>query len=215
MNTSVCSIFNNILQLFIGLKEFADHADNGDLVLFKSRAYSTKFQRTFTGSKYDHVGMVVLWETDADVNTIFLLEAVADEGVRLVEFLPNIEAYFEVYEKVVYRPLQKLDRDEAILERLDEYLEQVLGKSYSCSLSKLWRKSVHIKNGDGKPWEDVNRTFQCAELVAKMYKVLGILGAEEHSWKFIPAHFTSKRTINLRKGSFGPEWNVYLNDKSA
>lgn len=133
------------------MKEFADHADNGDLILFKSRAYSTKFQRTFTGSKYDHVGMVVLCETDADVNTIFLLEAVADEGVRLVEFLPNIEAYFEVYEKVVYRPLQKLDRDETILERLDEYLEQVLGKSYSCSLSKLWRKSVYVKNGDGKP----------------------------------------------------------------
>jgi len=45
---------------YVDLNEFKNHADNGDVILFRSRKYSTKFQRTFTGSNYDHVGMVVL-----------------------------------------------------------------------------------------------------------------------------------------------------------
>lgn len=45
-----------------------------------------------------------------------------------------------------------------------------------------------------------------------MYKVLGILGEEEHSGKFIPAHFTQKRNIKLKKGTFGPECVLYISD---
>lgn len=62
------------------------------------------------------------------MNTIFLLEAVAGEGVRLVNFLVNLEAYFEVYKKIVYRPLQNLERSESLLINLDGFLDQVLGK---------------------------------------------------------------------------------------
>lgn len=88
------------------------------------------------------------------------MEAVADEGVRLVEFIPNIEAYFEVYDMITYRPLQELERSEDLLEQLDEYLEEVLGKKYAINLGKFWRKSINLKGSDGKHMEDVNRTFQ-------------------------------------------------------
>lgn len=152
--------------------------------------------------------MVVLCETDEDVNTIFLLEAVSDEGVRLVEFIPNIGWYHEVYDKIVYRPLQNIDRNEELLEELDEYLEEVLGKKYSISFRKFLRSSINLKNSKGKFTEDVNRTFQWAELVAKMYKVLGILGPEEHSGKYMPVHFTDKKDISLLKGKFGPQWII-------
>lgn len=197
---------------YIDLNEFQNHADNWDLLLFKSKTYGTKLQRTFTGSDFDHVGMLVLWETDNDPNTIFLLEAVADEGVRLVEFIPNIEAYYEVYERIVFRPLQGIERDEELLIKLDEYLGQVLGKKYGVSMNKFWRNSVNHRGTDGKHIEEANRTFQWAELVAKMYKILGIIGSHEHSGKYIPAHFTEKKKIDLQKGSFGPEWVVYLPD---
>ena len=81
----------------LDVKEFKQYADNGDILLFKSQTFGTKIQRAVTGSNYDHVGMVVLWETEEDVNTIFLLEAVYDDGVRLVEFLPNLDKYFDVF----------------------------------------------------------------------------------------------------------------------
>ena len=115
-------------NLYIDINEFRSVADNWDLVLFKSKDYSTKFQRAFTNSKYDHVGMIVLCETANDINTLFLLEAVSGEGVRLVDFVLNLESYFEVYEKIVYRPLQNLERSETLLAELDGFLDQVLGK---------------------------------------------------------------------------------------
>lgn len=115
-------------NIYVDISEFRNVADNGDLILFKSKKYSTKVQRAITNSKYDHVGMLILWETANDMNTIFLLEAVAGEGVRLVNFLVNLEAYFEVYKKIVYRPLQNLERSESLLINLDGFLDQVLGK---------------------------------------------------------------------------------------
>ena len=61
------------------------------------------------------------------------------------------------------------------------------------------------KNTMGKYKENEDRTFQWAELVAKMYKVMGILGHDSHSWQYMPVHFTDKKEINLQKGEFGPQ----------
>lgn len=125
--------------------------------------------------------------------------------------MPNVNAYFEVYDKVTYRPVQDLERDEDLLQNLDGYLEEVLGKKYSVSLSKFWRRSISLKNHEGKPIEDVNRTFQCAELVAKMYKVLGLLPDNQHTGAYCPVHFSEKKTIPLQKGRFGPECTILPN----
>lgn len=97
-------------------------ADNCDLMLFRSKTLACKFQRGITRSKYDHVGMIVLWETEENVNTIYLLEAVMADGVRLVEFIPNIDAYREVYKTITYRPLQNWERTEKMLTDLDKFL---------------------------------------------------------------------------------------------
>lgn len=196
----------------INLTEFETMADNCDIMLFKSKRFSTKFQRGFTNSNYDHVGMLVLWETQENVNTIYLLEAVWDEGVRLVDFIPNINAYREVYSKITYRPLQNWERTETMLTNLDNFLEEVLGKSYGIKYSKFFRKSINLKGTNGKDVVDANRKFQWAELVAKMYKVLGILPKSEHSGKYVPANWTAKRTLDLEKGSFGPECALQFNE---
>ena len=45
-----------------------------------------------------------------------------------------------------------------------------------------------------------------------MYKVLGILGEDDHSGKFVPAHFTQKRNISLKKGSFEQEYVIQMPD---
>lgn len=197
---------------YINVSELETYADNWDLLLFRSKKYSTKFQRALTRSQYDHVGMVVLCETDDNANTIYLLEAVWGEGVRLVEFLPNIQAYYDVYSKISYRPLQNWERTEKMLNDLDSYLEEVLGRSYGISLKKFFRKSVNLKGTGGEDIWDVKRTFQWAELVAKMYKVLGILPVSEHSAKYVPGSWTSKRAVTLKKGTLGPEWTLNINE---
>lgn len=47
-------------NIYVDISEFRNVADNGDLILFKSKKYSTKVQRAITNSKYDHVGMLIL-----------------------------------------------------------------------------------------------------------------------------------------------------------
>lgn len=85
-----------------------------------------------------------------------------------------------------------------------------LENKYNISISKFFRNSVNLKSTSGRPICETNRTFQWAELTAKMYKVLGILNEDEHSNKYMPVHFTDKRKIDLQKGTFGPEWILYI-----
>ena len=93
-----------------------------------------------------------------------------------------------------------------------DFLIKFLENNYSVNFAKFWRNSINLKSANGKSLCETNRTFQWAELVAKMYKVLGILGEDEHSGKFVPVHFTQKRNINLKKGSFGPECMIQMPD---
>ena len=93
-------------------------------------------------------------------------------------------------------------------------IEEVLGKSYGISASKFMRKSVNLKGTNGEDIVDVKRTFQCAELVAKMYKVLGLLPESSSSGKFVPGSWTAKKKTQLEKGEFGPEWVISFDDSS-
>lgn len=56
----------------------------------------------------------------------------------------------------------------------------------------------------------VNKTFYnnayfCSELVAKLYKTLGLLGKEKSSNKYWPVDFTSKKNIGLLYGKLEKE----------
>lgn len=101
-----------------------------------------------------------------------------------------------------------MERDEDLLSDLDDYLEEVLGKKYKISLTKFMRKTMAPRNTLGKFTEKEDRTFQWAELVAKMYKVLGILSPKSHSCQYMPVHFTDKKKIDLKKGEFGPQCSI-------
>jgi len=60
---------------------------------------------------------------------------------------------------------------------------------------------------------DEDRTFFCSELVAKMYKVLGILDSEEPSSSFFPGNFSAKKKLPLKPGSqLGPEYFIKPNE---
>jgi len=43
-----------------------------------------------------------------------------------------------------------------------------------------------------------NRTFFCSELVAKCYKVMGIMDNDQVSSKYLPKHFSKKHENKLR-----------------
>ena len=60
--------FDNVSE-----KQFIEKADTGDFLLFKANTGSAGVVRTFTGSNFDHVAMVLRFETDTD--EIYFVEA--------------------------------------------------------------------------------------------------------------------------------------------
>ena len=60
--------FDNVSE-----KQFIEKADTGDFLLFKANNGSAGVVRTFTGSNFDHVAMVLRFETDTD--EIYFVEA--------------------------------------------------------------------------------------------------------------------------------------------
>ena len=79
----------------------------------------------------------------------------------------------DFYENVVLRHIE-VNRSQNMIERLEIFLKESVGNSYGMSTSKLLfhRPSAKPKKG---VFVDEDRTFFCSELVAKTFKVLGIM----------------------------------------
>ena len=80
-------------------------------------------------------------------------------------------------------------------------MKEVIGKSYGLSTSKLLKKHTIKKNPGVQVEED--RTFFCSELIAKAYKVLGVMECDGRaSSKYFPNNFTSEKdhTIKFKIG---------------
>ena len=59
--------------------------------------------------------------------------------------------------------------------------------------------------------EEEDREFFCSEIIAKVYKTLGLLDREVSSVRYWPISFTSRGELNLMDGAcFGAEMNVLL-----
>jgi hypothetical protein len=60
-------------------------ADVGDILLFRGSHTGSKITRTFTGSHFDHVAMVLYFEEadDPDDDNVFLLDATGEVGVAI------------------------------------------------------------------------------------------------------------------------------------
>lgn len=81
-----------------------------------------------------------------------------------------------------------------MIDVLDTFLREALGLSYGLSGGKLMKQKTTIKSTtDENELIDADRTFFCSELVAKAFKLLGIIENDETSCtQFLPHHFSSR-----------------------
>ena len=183
--------------------------DTGDIILFRTSNTVSNITRGYTNSHFDHVGMLLRFETHPD--EIFMLDSTSNMGVALNKwsFLRKHIGKGKFYDKAVYRHIN-FDRSDKMLETLDKFLDQAMGHKWVLSVDKLTRdQTVKVPNiGTDKNGEerlvDKNRSFICSELVAKAFKILGVLENDNKSCaKFFPSNFSSKKanTLNLTPGT--------------
>lgn len=179
-------------------------AMTGDLVLFSGRGLVSGTIRVFTGSRWSHVGLVVRGER----GELLMLEATnTDEApdialgravrgvqvVRLDEKLAN-------YDGVV--ALRRLELDERP-PGMDEAIREI---------ATLWRYRgykdftvtlvLDLLSANRRPHR-VHRVF-CSELVAEVYKRLGIVCRSVRSSRCVPGDFGLEQPPFLREARLSP-----------
>ncbi|CAD8107007.1 unnamed protein product [Paramecium primaurelia] len=166
---------------------FLKIVESGDLLLFETNNTGAKLQRIFTNTKYDHVAIAIKMAN----KYLFIFDANADTGVTFLEWSQFIEVN-DLYEKLAIRKLMNVNRSE-IEKKMIEFLQQVHGKKYEVTLSKLFRQKSLSPSKK-------NDTYFCSELVAKAYKKCGLLESNKACSSFWPVEFT--KPLKFSKESF-------------
>ena len=179
--------------------QFLAQADTGDILLFRGSMAGAMVTRTFTGSHFDHVAMILKFESSPE--EVFLVEATGNLGVSLNRWQnlrPHVGAS-RFYEKLVFRHIE-FDRGDKMVNNLEKFLSEAVGLKYGLGGNKLMRKKTTIKSSvDENELIESDRTFFCSELVAKAFKILGIIEDDDLSCtQFYPHNFSSKGDDMLR-----------------
>ena len=118
--------------------QFKQIADTGDIILFRSNQPISSVTRVYSASHFDHVAMVLKFETDPD--EVYLLEATGNLGVAINRwsFLREHIGKRKFYDKLVHRHLN-FERGNSMIELLEKFLSQSVGQSYGLSAGKLLR----------------------------------------------------------------------------
>lgn len=136
-------------------------AETGDIILMSTTDTECAIQRFVTNSEYDHIGLIVKFH-----NEIKIFESNVNEGVNIYTW-SQFQMQFHHYEKISLRKLHYHKRNE-INPTLLKFIKSNLGRKYDLRALKLMRRKSSEE-------EDDHKGYFCSELVAKVYKILGLL----------------------------------------
>jgi len=138
--------------------------------------------------------MVLKFEKDP--HEIFFVEAVGNLGVVLNRwsFLRKHVGTNKFYKRVIFRHVD-CKRDDKMLNNLEKFLDEAIGLRYKFKFDIMRTETISEKPDFGCKNELISetRTFFCSELVAKAFKILGIIENDiTPCSKFFPCHFGVK-----------------------
>ena len=127
--------------------------------------------RGVTGSKYDHVGMLVKYQKSGQV---LLFESLTGKGVSRwdwQEYHRN-DYWKQNYTKIVYRRLLGVERDERFKQTVQDFMVETIGKPY-----RMLSNVLGARDQDDHLQEKVasKSGFFCSELIACCLKRLELL----------------------------------------
>mmetsp|Transcript_7012 Transcript_7012/g.11130 ORF Transcript_7012/g.11130 Transcript_7012/m.11130 type:complete len:730 (+) Transcript_7012:278-2467(+) len=210
----------------VGFFDCMDNLQEGDIVLFRTKSFASKIQRTFVHSGgFDHIGIIVTCDDCCDdtccplnlketrkaagVKSWHTLEADSN-GVSLYRFTPScLGAYNGVIciRHLLLDPTYFPDEKRTEMnKRLSAFVSQMNGRPYETSMLQMFRAANIFGHNEV---EDLSSVF-CSELVAAAYMQLGLVDSSAHNRRtsnsYIPGDFASKnaltsRAIKLVKGA--------------
>ncbi|CAD8205583.1 unnamed protein product [Paramecium pentaurelia] len=185
----------------ISCEQFLKTGDTGDILLFRGNGANCLIQRGLTGSDYDHAAVLLRFPS----GSLYILEATGCYGVGLCSWKDMIdEKWFELYEKIMIRKLE-IERDHTFLKTVQEFVNENMGKKYSLTPMKLLKQKSTVQDIN-KQVNKEERTFFCSELVAALYKQLGIFDQQKSAAQYWPGSLCSEnKQLVVLKGILHPE----------
>ena len=104
--------------------------------------------------------------------------------------------WYGEYERVVYRHL-KCSRDNEFLDQLNSYVDAALGKSYYFSTWDL----LFSRRKDGELHKEEQESYFCSELIACVYKHMGIIDGNASARHYLPGSFSVDMQIPFVSGA--------------
>lgn len=180
-------------------EDFSKIADTGDIILFKNPEFGSQVQRFLTNSNFNHIALVLRSSTGA----LKFIEATIQYGVDIIDWdmFMSYRCYL-AFDRVVYRRLGGFQRTKEKLTRLEEFIKVAKNKRYSLAATKLLRKKC---TNDSDITIKDDKTYFCSELVASIYKNLGLLPKEISASQYWPVSFSSKgggASMKLLEGAY-------------
>lgn len=212
---------------FISVLNFVKEASSCDILLFKSFTSTSKCQRCFTKSDYDHIALLVKNE-----NNLKIYDCIEEDGIRLRNFTDYISMmWFLFYEKIAYRKLIISVEDIIKYIRINKNvenssLEKMSANELKKELYKIINKKLELfilnnKNVNYnfptctylcKSKRTKNRNFTkrnsffCSELIAAIYIYCNIITKEYDPIDYLPGDFSEKNNIEFINGfKLGPD----------
>jgi hypothetical protein len=112
-----------------------------------------------------------------DTNLVYYMEAVGN-GVKTAQRWSHLRKYVGDGKSVEYMAYRKVNYElsEKAAEDLDQFLIEIHGKAYGLGITKLiGRQQSTFHHKQEGTIVSKERTFFCSELIAKAFKVLGII----------------------------------------
>jgi len=178
--------------------------DTGDILLFRNKGLISTWIRRITKSKYDHVGVVIVYKLDSGGRHECFLEASGDRyGVNIHMLRRRLHEWYLADARICYRRL-RCRRNKIFQTRTTNFIEQVQGLKYGFNV-----KSLMLNMKDQQP--STKRKFFCSELVTAFYKHLGFIKSCAKSHNYMPGDFAEKECgsrLNLVDAVLGHEISV-------
>jgi len=184
-------------------------ARTGDLILFSGTGRDSAVVRSWSGSRWTHIGMVVrsddslygtiqrlfLWNADSCQSRRNLLNGKYKEGVQL----NDLRLYLDTYPGYAYYcPLmggRSVGKDE-----LKPLYRELSGKPFNHQCVELLRCTQGPGGGYlGRKQADPDKWF-CSQLIAESLMFLGLMGGSIPTNEYHPASFVGEMAADWKEG---------------
>jgi hypothetical protein len=141
---------------------------------------------------------------------ILFIEATSDQGVAVYSWRSFVKhKCFQYYDKTVYRPLI-FPRTYELLLQVQEFQKKVIGMKYKLNPLRLLQK---YSNNDSVKYVAEKNGYFCSELIAAIYKLIGLLPRHIRSSQYLPGSFSAESNLVLQNNAeFGDEYLIEFSE---